>query len=500
MAKDALERFLPDEEATARLGDDIAAALAPGDVVALQGDLGAGKTALARAVIRALAGDPGLEVPSPTFTLVQSYATRFPVHHIDLYRLGGSEELEELGLDEAAETGVVLVEWPERAPARFGLAIRVGIAERDAGRQVAITGPEPALSRLSRSFAIRSFLESAGRGSARRAYLLGDASIRAYETIEAGNETLILMDAPARHDEPVVRNGLPYSRMARLAQSVEAFAAVAGALRDAGLSAPRIEAHDYRRGLLLIEHLGTGSFLDDHGAPVAERYRAAAELLARIHERDWPRDLPLPGGGVHSLPPYDHAALSIETELLLDWYVPYAAGRAMTETERAEYAGIWRRLFDGLDGAERSIVLRDFHSPNIIWRPERNGIDRLGLIDVQDAVHGPTAYDVASLALDARVTIPPELEAATVEAYCAARGKAGAFDRPGFEEAYAITAAQRNSKLLGTFVRLDRRDGKPAYLRHLPRIRAYLRRALEHPALAELAAFYDRAGLLEDLG
>ena len=108
-------RFLPDETATALLGNDIAAALRPGDVVALRGDLGAGKTVLARAIIRSLAADPELEVPSPTFTVVQAYEARFPVAHFDLYRISSSQEIEELGFDEASASGIVLIEWPDRA-------------------------------------------------------------------------------------------------------------------------------------------------------------------------------------------------------------------------------------------------------------------------------------------------------------------------------------------------------------------------------------------------
>lgn len=156
------------------------------------------------------------------------------------------------------------------------------------------------------------------------------------------------------------------------------------------------------------------------------------------------------------------------------------------------------RLIADAQHAEKSLVLRDYHSPNLIWRPEREGDDRLGVIDFQDAMIGPAAYDVASLAVDARVTISPELERATVEAYCAARAAAGPFDRAAFDRAYAIMAAQRNSKIIGIFVRLNERDGKPHYLRHLPRIRDYLRRALAHPDLAELKALYGRLGLLEE--
>jgi hypothetical protein len=165
--------------------------------------------------------------------------------------------------------------------------------------------------------------------------------------------------------------------------------------------------------------------------------------------------------------------------------------------DKASYVAAWSAVFDRLESAEKSLVLRDFHSPNIVWRDERAGLDRLGLVDFQDAMIGPAAYDVASLAMDARVTVPPELERATLDAYAAARAAAGGFDRAAFDEAYAIMAAQRNAKILGIFVRLDRRDGKPAYLKHLPRIRAYFARALAHPALEPVAAFCRSAGLLD---
>src|SRR5690606_16145374 len=111
---------LDDERATGQLAEDLAAALAPGDCLALSGDLGAGKSTLARALIRALANDPALEVPSPTFTLVQTYALpRFSVSHFDLYRLEDPEEIDELGLDELMEAGAALIEWPERAAGRL---------------------------------------------------------------------------------------------------------------------------------------------------------------------------------------------------------------------------------------------------------------------------------------------------------------------------------------------------------------------------------------------
>ena len=493
-----IERFLPDEEATTRLGEDLALALRPGDVLALQGDLGAGKTTLARGLIRAMAGDPGLEVPSPTFTLVQSYETRVPVHHFDLYRLSSPDELDELGLDEALADGAALIEWPERAGDRLPRdAVHVELSHQGDGRLVRIRGAGAAIERIARSFAIRDFLILSGWGEAVRTHLTGDASARAYEIVTlAGAPPRVLMNSPRLVLGPPVRDGKPYAEIAHSAQSVTAFVAIDRALKTGGVSVPEIFAQDLDRGFLLIEHLGSEIFLDAEGRPLAERYAAAAELLASIHGRNWTHHLEAAPGVFHDVPPFDRDALMIEVELLVDWYFPFVAGKPADDALRAGFRAAWNATFDRLENAEKSLVLRDFHSPNIIWREERKGHDRLGIIDFQDALIGPSAYDVASLAMDARVTVSPEIERRTVEAYVAARRAAGAFDETAFAEAYAIMAAQRNSKILGIFVRLNERDGKPAYLKHLPRIKTYLDRALSHPALAGLRDFYQRSGIL----
>jgi tRNA threonylcarbamoyl adenosine modification protein YjeE len=494
-----LQRFLADEQATVRLGEDLALALKAGDVLALHGDLGAGKTALARAIIRALAVSPDLEVPSPTFTLVQSYEARLPVQHFDLYRLASPEELDELGFDEAAQAGVAIVEWPERAGHRLPpSAIHVELEQRDEGRLASLRAPAELLGRLRRTFAVRDFLDRHGWGSAHRAFLQGDASTRAYETVmREGEAPRILMNAPKQPDGPPIRDGKPYSRIAHLAESVTPFVALAKALRRAGFSAPELYAADLDQGLLMLEHLGESGFLDGSGNPVAHRYAAAAELLASARARNWPAALEAAPGVIHQIPPYDRGAMMIEVELVVDWYLPAITGRPVTEAHRTEFTALWNEVFDRVERAEKSLILRDFHSPNLIWRENLKGMDRVGILDFQDALIGPSTYDLASLAMDARVTISPDLERATVQAYKQARARDGAaHDGEAFDEAYAIMAAQRNSKILGIFVRLDRRDGKPHYLKHLPRIRDYAARALEHPALANLRAFYLRHGLI----
>lgn len=496
MTPSSLTIELSDEAATSRLGADLAAAAKPGDVLLLQGDLGAGKTTLARGFIRAMSADRAIDVPSPTFTLVQTYEARIPVVHLDLYRIGAPSEVEELGLFDGADASVTLIEWPDRAAGYLpGDPVTIDLAHQGDGRVATISGPLAAMARFSRSLAIRSFLAKAGHAEANRTFLLGDASTRAYETIDT-QPMRILMNAPRLPDGPPIRDGKPYSQIAHLAESVIPFVGVDKAMLANGFCAPQIYAEDLDQGLLLIEHLGTDTVLDPDGRPIAERYIAAAGTLAAMHLKSWPRDMPAAPGVVHRLPAYDREALGIETELVLDWYMPAEAGRPANEQDRADYRAAWAGVFDRLERAEKSLVLRDYHSPNIIWRGEQSGNDRIGIIDFQDGLWGPSAYDVASLGQDARVTISRELEAQILDAYRAARRAAGAFDEAAFDEAYAIMAAQRNSKILGIFVRLNVRDGKPQYLKHLPRIRDYVSRALEHPALADVRAFYVSRGLL----
>lgn len=494
----SLRLRLADEQATRLLGNDLARALLRGDLVLLSGDLGAGKSTLARAIIRSLAQDPDLDVPSPTFTLVQAYETALPVSHFDLYRLGDPSELDELGLEDALATGIALVEWPERAPSALGgKAIRIELSHGGNGdeREAVIEAGE-ASARIGRSLALREFLIRSGHGNATRRPFAGDASPRVYELIadDKGND-LVVMDQREAPAGPPVWNGKPYRDVAHTTNpTVHPFVAIDTALIAAGFAAPRILKTDLENNFLILEHLGTGLFTGPAGEPLEERYCLAAQLLADIHAAGIGPSVT--GGGVDwHIPQFDRDALMIEVLLALDWYLPYRLGRAANDAERREFIAIWDELFASLDTSAYGLVLRDYHSPNLIWREERQGRDRLGILDFQDALWGPNAYDLASLAQDARVTIPPSIESAVVDAYATQRAKAGGFDPARLKHEYAVMALQRNTKILGIFVRLYQRDHKPDYLKHLPRIEAYVARTLSNPGLERLAAFYADMGL-----
>src|SRR5947207_9716339 len=180
---------LANEQATVRLVTDIAAALEPGDLVTLSGDLGAGKTTFARAMIRYLADNPDIPVPSPTFTLMQTYdLPRFPVVHADLYRLEGSGELAELGFDDLPRNAIVLLEWPDRAagflpPDRLDVAFTLSPLAGPEHRNVRVTGYGKFAARADRIPVIRPFLDATGHGQAERLPIQGHASTRTYERL-----------------------------------------------------------------------------------------------------------------------------------------------------------------------------------------------------------------------------------------------------------------------------------------------------------------------------
>jgi tRNA threonylcarbamoyl adenosine modification protein YjeE len=497
-AEPAWDIPLADEAGTEGLAERLAKELKPGDLVTLSGDLGAGKTTFARALIRALARDPELEVPSPTFTLMQLYDTpRGAVVHADLYRVADAAELEDLGWEEASEEAIVLLEWPERA-ADVLSADRLDVAlthvpDGDPGARMArLTATGAFVPRLNRLQALERLLTDTGWGNAERQHIQGDASVRLYERLQrADGKTAILMIAPPRLAGPAVRDGRPYHELAKLAERVDAFVAVARGLRERGFSAPDIYGAELDQGLVLAEDLGREPVVDDNG-PIAERYAEAVAALAALHGMELPSLLRVNDKREHVLPLYDLEALMIEAELLLDWYAPHRAGGSLGPAARTEFAGIWAGLLSDVVAGPRTWTLRDMHSPNLFWLPERQGIARVGLIDLQDTVLGHPAYDVAALLQDARVTVPPALELELLAHYAKLRrGRDPSFDTGEFARAYAVLGAQRTTKLFGTFTRLDKRDGKPQYLAHLPRLQDYLNRNLAHPVLSALKLWYE---------
>jgi len=319
---------------------------------------------------------------------------------------------------------------------------------------------------------IDAFLAGQGWAGGTRRLLAGDASFRRYDRLTLDGARAVLMDAPPPMED------------------VRPFILIARHLEGLGLSAPQILAADVESGFLLLEDLGDDTFtriLETAPEREAALYELAVDVLAHLHSRP-------PGEAVpEGLAPYDNEKLLEEAFLLTDWYLPAVTGSETTASARNDYRDLWLQLFEPVHAQPATLVLRDYHVDNLMVLDGRDGVAACGLLDFQDAVAGAAAYDLMSLLEDARRDIDPDLKAAMMTRYFAARpdlaGPGPA--RDAFETAFAILAAQRHAKVIGIFTRLCMRDEKPDYLRHIPRLWRLLETSLQDPAMAGLKAWFD---------
>ena len=361
---------------------------------------------------------------------------------------------------------------------------------------------KPAADLSGREAERLAFLSEHGFGGARREPVSGDASTRAYERLHVeGGPPLIFMDAPPAAESgiagpeasPDERIALGYNAMARLAASrVDAFAAVAEWLRSRGLSAPAIVAMDAYRGFAVLEDLGSDLFVNRLAAgedPLAV-YGGATDLLVALHAEPPPASLPVPGGGAWPLLPYDALALKTGVDLFLEWW-PQLSGIAPPDAEaQAGWLALWAPVLATGDQGATVFTHRDYHAENLLWLPEREGAARVGLLDFQDAVRGHPAWDLIHLLQDARRDVAPEIEAAMIERYLAARTD---LDPLRFRADYAALGALNAARILGpVFARQIVLFGREKYRAFLPRTWRALERNLEHPEMAGLKAWFGR--------
>ncbi len=297
------------------------------------------------------------------------------------------------------------------------------------------------------------FLKLHGWEGAVVAPVAGDASFRRYFRVASTTRgKAILMDAPPPHEDP------------------RPFLHIAQYLNGHQFRAPEIFATDLTRGLLLIEDFGDRRMrehLDEHPEDEAAVYRAAIDAILRLAQT--------PAVQAQA---YDIATYMREVQLLSEWYMP-AMGLSF---DVQEFDQIWTEALAPLAEYQKVTVLRDYHAENIMLLDD----GQQGIIDFQDALVGHPAYDLVSLLQDARRDVSPALEAEMLAYYHAAA-------KPGvdFDAHYALLGAQRNTKIIGIFTRLWKRDGKERYLSFLPRMWGLLERDLAHPDLAPVKHWFD---------
>lgn len=446
-----------DADLTAMLARCLSFDLRPGDCLRLQGDLGAGKSHFARALIRTRLGDPWAEVPSPTFTLVQTYDAPdgSEIWHADLYRLSDPAELAELGLEDAFSSAITLIEWPDRGEdlPKNALVIQITAADDPDLRNISLLGDLGHWGFVQRSAQKAVLLHRSGWAAADMTALAGDASSRRYFRLSRGDECAILMDAAPGSCGP--------------------YLAMTEWLRERGFAAPEIYAQDAEAGLLLMQDLGddlVARVTNSDPALTTPVYDRITDFLVELHRHPAPDVLSLDG-----------AELARQVSLFGQHYLPAVRlDPARSNAVAPAIQALWDQL---CADATPVCALRDFHAENIIWRGDRP----LGLLDFQDAVAAHPAYDLVSVLQDVRRDLPPALEARQMARYCTATGT----DPDRFAAAYALLGVARNLRILGIFARLAQQDGKRRYLAFMPRTWALIMRDLAHPALAPLAAALD---------
>ena len=341
---------------------------------------------------------------------------------------------------------------------------------------------------------IEKFVERAGFSASSLQPLAGDASTRSYMRVQSNCEKAILMIAPPNAEAAACpptaseaeREKLGYNAMARLAgPNLNAFIELANILRAKGLSAPEIYAADLDLGLALTEDFG-----DDLFARIAtstnetELYDLAVDGLVLLHQRIETA----PDTQDYTIQAYDKVAYRTEASLFTQWYWPLIHGAEPASDLIEQFNAIIVELLSQLT-APCALVLRDYHAENLLLLSDRTGIERLGLIDFQDALMGSRAYDLVSLLEDARRDVSVSLQDAMIVKYCDRMKSSKTFCEKQFQKEYAILALQRNAKILGVFARLAKRDGKTRYLELLPRVEAHFKRDLARPEAATLKRF-----------
>ncbi len=481
-----LVKYCPTPQATEQLAKDIAPFLLAGDVIALTGYLGAGKSHFARALIIAL-GCKQKHLPSPTFNLLQVYDdTRMPVAHADFYRLQSPEEADDLALEGFLEHGLTIIEWPENAEHIIpSNALWINIVDEGEGRKFVLKADSswekkfglfaPELRRKSSEKNRLAYLaEHTGRNSHVLTPVSADASFRSYWRFSGEDKQTILMDAPP----PI--------------EDIACFAEIDKYLEGIGIHAPHIHQLDTKKGYALIEDMGNTTFYTaiKEGADTLTLYQKAVDVLAHVARS--PR--------AH-VPVYDINMYKDEASVFSDWYMPTANGHATHTAERRQYREIMASFYDIIKAVPTTTMFKDYHCQNLmLLSPVKDvkshadivqNIADVGVLDFQDARVGPATYDLASLLYDVRFDVPSDIHDILIKRFVDSLD--GAVTMQAFMDSYRLFAIQNLLRIAGVFTRLAYRDGKTNYLDYMPRLWGHLDKLLaQTPQAKELVVFLSK--------
>lgn len=320
------------------------------------------------------------------------------------------------------------------------------------------------------------FLARTGWDKAALSAVGEDSAFRRYFRLQTGEgRTAILMEA--------VPDGSAYVTPGH---NMKDFIRISKYMRGLGLRAPEIFETDLQEGYLLLEDFGSTSFKIalDNGTDRTELYALATDVLKFLREKA--------KAGEIALPEYYASHVHTGRRRLVDWFMPVQKGAPNPDGLVEEYLAVWDGIEKSLPPVPQGFLHIDYHFENLMWMPERADKDRCGILDFQGAMTGPVPYDLANLLEDARVDVPQDLRRAMLDRFCAGMSPD---EEQNFRNWYRVLATQFHCRVLGQFIRLAVRDGKPRYLQHLPRVAGYIAEGLKDPVLSPLKAWLDHHGV-----
>lgn len=454
--------------------------LVKGDIVALIGEIGSGKTTFSKRLINELTSIHINEINSPTFNLYTIYDKNgVQVNHYDFYRVENSEDLLEIDLIESYKSGITIIEWADKyINALKNDYIEVHLKEKKNHREYQVIGRGSFRQRIKNANSLEYFLDQTNLKINRQEDIKGDASKRKYHRLYTENSTLILMDSSQEKK---------IASPTKLSTSINDYIHICKYLEKINIRVPKLFYTDTENEYLIEEDFGDLQYSQVVSAGnFKELYQPAISTLLHITRINHPHDLEV-DGMKYKIPEYDNMTYLNEIEIFIKFYWPYKKGHICSPSTQNEFMDIFNELLGKLS-SDKSLVLRDFHSPNLMFLNTEKNHRKCGVIDFQDALIGHPIYDLVSLSQDARVTITEEQENFLLEQYKVEFDYNNYnFDKSTIMDQYCILGAQRSLKILGIFARLSIIDNRNDYIGHMPRIINYIRKNMKNSNLSNLS-------------
>ena len=468
-----------------KLSKELAPLLNEGGVVTLNGQIGAGKTTLAKLIIQQLTQTPLEDIVSPTFNLYHTYnKDNLEIAHYDFYRIESEMELHEIDLNESFTDKICIIEWADKFRdflPKDRIEIFIKCTKNERVYRINPLGKFREV--VSNRAKIENFLGGLDINFTELQRLPGDASKRNYYRVMSSDNTMIVMDATQKSD---IKN------KTGLTNGIDDFIKIQEYLNSIDVRVPKLIVRNKIDNIILEEDLGEYSYTDMLTKENYQKlYNPAIQRLIHISNINHPKNISTKSNP-HYLKEFDLNIYLNEAEIFIDYYWPFIHGKQCNADKKQEFTQIMEEVYSNLTN-DKTLMLRDFHSPNLLFLENENGFRKCAVIDFQDALFGHPLYDLVSLTNDARITIDEYQEKYLIGLYKKDFPFNNfQFDSLSFMQQYHILGVQRSIKILGIFARLAILETNQNYLVHMPRVICYIKRIMQSGSIQALACWLNQ--------